>query len=176
MKLTPVYLVAPEPDPPSMPTRRAFLIAGSTFAAGLGLGGACGFAAGASGAPAKVQPASGDVGEPVAAQDASMREGPIEWESSGDALLEELRRLAVKAPIEELVEKRQDFVNLLYSTYPEDTIAWRGIGRLSEHYCFNESLRDRRIFARWLAQVIEKASAPVREPLIKYVDRLKSIR
>lgn len=176
MKLTPVYLVAPEPDPPSMPTRRAFLIAGSTFAAGLGLGGACGFAAGASGAPAKVQPASGDVGEPVATQDASMREGPIEWESSGDALLEELRRLAVKAPIEELFQKRHDFVELVGTTYADDTIVWRGIGRLAQETLEREQMDDRRLFARWLAQYIENGDRECTKPYLGLIPKLRNVQ
>jgi hypothetical protein len=42
MRLDPIYLVAPKPNPPSMPTRRAFLVAGATFTLGAAVGGACG--------------------------------------------------------------------------------------------------------------------------------------
>ncbi len=100
MKLNPVYLLAPKPKPQSIPSRRAFLIAGGTFLAGVGLGGACGYAAGARG--------SADVGD--------------ELKPTGDANLDRLRWLAVGATIEELIENRLGFLNVL-------TLKWRSSGR-----------------------------------------------
>lgn len=38
MKIDPVYLLAPEPKPPAVPTRRAFLLAGVAGFAGIGAG------------------------------------------------------------------------------------------------------------------------------------------
>ena len=150
MRIEPVYLVAPRPKPPSMPTRRAFLLAGSTFVCGLGIGGACGYAAGTA--------RSGD--DPVADDE------PLQ--PSGDALLDELRRLAIQAPIAELIAKRLDFLNHLHATYRTDAIAWRGVERLGDAVLRGEPIPNRRIFARWLAQLLENA-----EPAIApFADRL----
>ncbi|MEZ6036568.1 MAG: hypothetical protein R3F29_03750 [Planctomycetota bacterium] len=159
MRLDAVYLVAPKPKPPSVPTRRAFLVAGATFCAGLGLGGACGYVVG--------------VGKGGGPEEESAEP---ELVSSGDALLDELRRLATKAPIEELIEKRDDFVRHLYKTYPRDVIAWKGIGRLAEASLSGAAIADRRIFSRYLAQVIAGSDSAVRPEYEHYVDPLRLVK
>ena len=157
MRLDPVYLVEPRPGHPTMSTRRAFLLAGSTFAIGTSLGGACGFAAGVASTRSDPEsPGNHDNLEP-----------------SGDSLLDELRRLAVKAPIEELVQKRLDFVNLLYTTYPGDATAWQGIGRLAKHYIENAQAPDRHVFARWIAQVIERSPEDISKHYTDYIIPLR---
>ncbi len=89
-----------------MPTRRAFLLAGSTFVVGACVGGA---AVHAMHAPATEEQAP-----------------------TGNAELDELRRLAVKAPIDELLRKGPPFMMALTTTYPGDAILWRGVGRMSD--------------------------------------------
>ena len=143
--------------------RRAFLVAGATFCAGLGLGGACGYAVGV-----------GKGGEEEEGSGAGGTEP--ELASSGDALLDELRRLATKAPIEELIEKRFDFLHSLIDSYPTDKIAWTGVGRLAEAAIHTNQIPDRRLFARWLAQAIEASSAAVREPNLKHVEQLRQVK
>src|SRR5262245_48568230 len=106
MRLEPVFLVAPKPKPPSIPTRRAFLFIGISFAAGSTIGTACGYTLGRASV-------SGDPGA-----------GGELPPSSGDADLDELRRLAIAAPIEELVERRNLFIMMRNRTYPDDRYLW----------------------------------------------------
>lgn len=158
MKLEPVFLLAPKPKPPSMPSRRAFLIAGGTFFAGIGLGGACGYAAGVSGK-----------GEGV-------REENALPEPSGNAELDELRRLALKAPIEELVGKRDALLHFATSAYPNDKYIWHGIGRLVEATLQGNLIPNRRAFAAWLAQFIERGNPKMTESLVKHIPDLRRVR
>lgn len=135
MRLEPVLLVAQDAPPATMPTRRAFLFGGAMLATGLSFGGACGYAIGvrhaAAGTPG---PASND------------------FEKSGDADLDELRRLAVKAPIEELVKHDAMFVTLVSRTYRKDTYLWRGMRRLADHVLENRAYPNRRTMAGVLLQ------------------------
>ncbi|HEB52202.1 MAG TPA: hypothetical protein ENI87_02985 [bacterium] len=130
MRLEPVYLVAPKPKPPSVPTRRAFLLAGGTLFVGLGLGGACGYAAG-SGVLSELEP-------------------------TGNAELDELRRLAVRAPIEELMDQAMLFLDLLRNNYPEDPFLWQGAKRIGEELLDNPAAANRRAKALWLRQLIDR--------------------
>jgi len=135
MRLDPVLLVAQDAPSATMPTRRAFLFGGAMFATGLSLGGACGYAFGARRAEAPAPaPASDD------------------FEKSGDADLDELRRLAVKAPIEELVKHDAMFVTLVSRTYRRDLYLWRGMRRLADHVLENRAYPNRRMMAGVLIQ------------------------
>ena len=156
MRLDPVYLVAPLPKPPTMPTRRAFLLAGGTLAVGATLGGACGYSIGA-----RSSEAAGAAGEMT---------------SSGDVELDELRRLAVKAPIEELVAQRMYFANTLVDRYREDVVLWSGIGRLSDALVSDQQFRDRRVFARFLTQLIEIGPKSATKDVIGRCDALRAIK
>lgn len=138
-----------------MSSRRAFLLAGATFVAGSALGGACGYSLAAS--------AGKEAGG-----------GDTDLATSGDAELDELRRLAVKAPIEELVQRRLVFINMLTKVYPKDATSWRGIGRLADEVLSSRPFDDRRTFARWLAQVIEGAHPAMTSELRSYIPLLRS--
>lgn len=118
MRIEPVFLVAPRPDPTRVPTRRAFLFAGGAFAFGSVIGGACGYSIGA---------AKGSAVE-ATGEKASEQEG--ELEKSGDARLDALRRLAVKAPVEDLVKNWNEWSTDFYFDYPEDAVLWKGADRL----------------------------------------------
>lgn len=158
MKLDPVYLLAPKPKPPSMPTRRAALIAGATFLAGAGLGSACGYAAGSS---------------PAAAAENQ----EAEWLApTGDAQLDELRRLAIKAPDDELWSKRNIFMDMLFTTYPNDTAAWSGVERLAKRSMVEPPGEQRRIFATWLCQRIQQGPPERTHGLQHYVPILRNLR
>jgi len=156
MRIDPVYLVAPKPEKKKVPTRRAFLIAGGTFLAGLGLGGACGYAVGASG----VQRAEED--EPLA--------------PTGNAELDELRRLAVKAPVEELMGKATVFLDFLRGTYRSDPILWSGADRIANEVINNSGLPNRRVLATWLAQLIEAEASQHGHDRRDLASRLRRIR
>ncbi len=145
MRLDPVFVVAPKPVPPTVPTRRAFLVAGATFVFGAAVGGACGYSAGVASVAAKSA-------DPAAA----------ELEPSGDLELDELRRLAVKAPIEELIEKRLWFLRSVGAIYRRDDVLWEGLVRLSEAVRSNPKFPDRLITARLIAQDVENADPDYR--------------
>jgi len=154
MRLDAVFVTAPKAKDPAMPTRRAFLLAGCTFTLGTAVGGACGYSLGSTAMP---------VATPRPEEDLP---------SSGDVELDELRRLAVKAPIAELVEKRQIFMVSLWE-YKTDDILWKGVDRLSDAVLRDPSFPDRRIFAAILIQTFQKA-APDRRS--KYVEVERSLR
>lgn len=134
MRLDPVLLAAPNAPPALMPTRRAFVLGGAMFATGLSMGGACGYAIGSRRA------------EPAAEVE----------ESSGDADLDELRRLAVKAPIEELVKHDLLFITMTTRTYRRDQVLWRGMVRLADRVLADASYPNRRSVARVLVQCFQR--------------------
>lgn len=158
MRLDPVYVVAPKPAPPSMPTRRAFLVAGSTFALGAAFGGACGYSLGVASASSDAPAAEPDL------------------EPSGDADLDELRRLAVKAPIEELVEKRLVFLSCVAKEYRSDITLWMGVRRLASAVQAQPTFPDRNITARLIAQTIELADPKFRSENAELAKALRALR
>jgi len=154
MRLEPVYLVAPEPAPQSMPTRRTFLLIGGAFLGGtvLGgavLGGACGYTIGA------VRSGDGERGE----EQPGAPDG-LEWEPSEDADLGELRRLAVKAPIEELMGKVVLFLNLRVDTYRQDLILWAGVRRIANEIIAQPDPKVHWTTIATVAGQIEKTTPP----------------
>ena len=127
--------------------------------AGVGLGGACGYAVGVG----------------------ANREAPVEKPSdapapSGDAQLDELRRIAVSAPIEELVEKRDAIIHFATGAYPRDEYLWQGIERLAKATLIGHAIPNRRPFAMWLAQFIERGDQRVAGRLTKYVTDLRKVK
>jgi hypothetical protein len=99
-----------------------------------------------------------------------------EVESSGDFELDELRRLAVKAPIEELIEKRLVFLSCVAKEYRRDTILWRGVDRLAKSVQADPQFPDRRISSRLLAQTIELADPKFREEFAEVAKALRALR
>ena len=168
MRLDPVYVVAPRPASQSMSTRRAFLFASGTFAFGATLGGACGYAVGASAAP-PVEPAA----EPPTTQPSTEPALDEPLKPSGDVELDELRRLAVKAPIDELIKNRVAFLTLLGRRYPSDEVLWRGVQRLADEVLKRSDYPSRRIAAMSIAQVVENG-----HPRLKQLvgDKLQGLR
>ncbi len=160
MRLEPVYLVAPKPRPPSMPTRRAFLGMGLAFAVGGAIGSACGYSVGSAKAAEKA--GGGPAGE--------------DYPLSGNPELDELRRLAVKAPIEELMGIAMVFIRTVTQDYPEEVVAWKGVRRMGEHVLANPGVAQRRVIARFLCQGIEQASSQRQESLNDLLPRLREIR
>jgi hypothetical protein len=163
MRIDPVYLVAPKPPEPSMPTRRAFVFMGAAFAVGSAFGGACGYSVGARAANAAAS------GEPQAPADEPLK-------STGNAELDELRRLAVKAPIEELLMRSVDLFAGMSTTYREDAVLWQGIERLCEHVIKTTSFDRRRITARSLEQMIERANSKERSKYEHWLPKLRQVR
>jgi len=96
-------------------------------------------------------------------------------EPTGDADLDELRRLAVEAPIEELIEKKAGFVDLLRQAYPTDEIGWRGIDRLAQAAIEGEQIPQRRAFAKFLSTVIERGNPIVAESRQHFIEVLVGV-
>ena len=157
MRLEPVYLLAPKPKPPSIPTRRAFLIAGGTLLAGLVVGAASGYAAAAS--------ASGEDGAHTA------RGG-----DPREQTLDELHRLAVDAPIDELASRWVYFVDAFGTSYREDPILPEGMARLCEHVLSQPSLEGRALMALSLSQAIERAEPAAMSRLDGFLPALREVR
>jgi hypothetical protein len=128
MKIDPVYLLGPVGPRPTFTTRRAFLLASGTFLTGTAIGTACGYSAGvaSAGAAASAPPPIADP-----ARDA-------ELPKSGDAELNQLRHLAVKAPLDDLFAKAMLFLSARVRAYPKDEILWQGVERMSRELVANE--------------------------------------
>lgn len=161
MRLEPVLLVAPSAQPAVMPTRRAFLLASGSLLLGAAAGGACGYSLGSTRVSVPATPADEEAAtEP----------------STGDAMLDELRRLAVKAPIEELVQRGVFFVTSLNRSYTNDQVLWTGVDRLARELVRNEKIADRRLLARFIAQMIESGPEAHVRPLRSLREALLGIR
>ena len=102
--------------------------------------------------------------------------GTEEIVPSGDAGLDELRRLAVKAPLEELVEHRLEFVVMFPREYPLDEILWRGLERLCDAVTERETFPDRRLFSRYVCQIIESGDPRLSKALRHRVPGLRRLR
>lgn len=171
MRLEPVFLVAPKPKPPSITQRRAFLLAGATFFVGLASGGACGYSLGASGSSVPSSP----VGEQSGTLGAEQRlaEGTV-LTPTGDTDLDELRRLAVTAPIEELVSRGPLFMHVREAQYPQDRVLWQGVGRMASAFIDREELRSRQLVLL-VQQTIEHSNPPRELNLERYSRQLQKL-
>jgi hypothetical protein len=149
MRLDLACLVAPKPQVPSIPTRRAFLFAGSTLVFGVSFGGACGYAIG-------VNSASSSAGAKDAELDLAAGLAP-----TGDADLDELRVWALKAPIEELESHILIVIEQLDSTYPSDAYLWYGIERLVDRLLKGEHAAWPPLSKEFLIQTIETIDVAV---------------
>lgn len=154
MRLDQAGNVLSKPKVPSMPTRRAFVISGCTFAMGLTVGGACGYSAvvAAAGVPAD------GAGAAVADPD-----------------LHELRRLAVVAPIDELMVHRAAFISLISDTYRHDEVLWRGGDRLCDAV-LRGPVPEGRLLALALCGVIERGEEPLAAARRHRLEALRQVR
>lgn len=151
-----VDLVEPRPKPPSMLTRRALLIAGGAFALGMTVGGACGFAAGSN------------------REDAATT-APKLPPPSGNAELDELRRLALVAPIEELVGKHLAFVDSYATSYRDDPYLPHGIDRLISAILDDPDLPDRELMARVVRDAVDRSDSAHADFLVPRVKELEPL-
>jgi hypothetical protein len=163
MRLDQACFVLAKPKVPSMPTRRAFLIAGGMFVAGGALGGACGYSAGHS---AGVATGAGGQGSPAPA-------GEIKLEPSGDAELDALRRLAVQAPIDELFANWLTFMQLRVSPYGKDQVLWHGIERMTIEVVNNPARRVDPMLVGLLVGAIDGPNRPSAPSLREHLPKLR---
>lgn len=132
MKIDAYYVLAPLPKPVAPPpsSRRAFLMGSSLFLAGAAVGSACGYTVGAAG--------HGEPGSAGAAKETNTpAPGDGELTPSGDIELDQLRWLAVKAPLDQLFEKALVLLSTRVSVYKFDEILWRGVDRMSKEIVDN---------------------------------------
>jgi hypothetical protein len=148
-----VYVLA-KPTPPSMPSRRAFVLAGCAFTAGIVTGGACGYSAGVlAGAP----PSSADTPPAI------------------DSEHDEFRQVA-RGPIEELMAVHLPFVNHARSVYADDPVMWEGVARIVDALISGYEVENRRASARWIAQVIEQSNSEHARRLLRSLEALRKIK
>ena len=165
MRLDLACLVAPKPQVPSIPTRRAFLIASGTLAFGVSFGGACGYAIGVNSASSSA--GAKDVGLDLAAGLAP----------TGDADLDELRMWALKSPIEELESHMPIFFEQLQSTYPSDVYLWYGMERLVDRLLRGQHGSWPRLAKQVMIQTIEAIDVAVMPPnALRLRERIPEIK
>ncbi|MCA8978066.1 MAG: hypothetical protein KDC98_25290 [Planctomycetes bacterium] len=140
MRLDPVYVLAPKKTPRPASTRRMFLLTGGAFVAGAAVGGACGYSMGVA------------ASQPQEAPRQPEENATPEYEKSGNHELDELRRLAVKAPLDELFDKSVMFLTMQMSDYKTDPVLWYGVDRMSKEIIDNP---DRKVDYMVIAVVIE---------------------
>ncbi|HEX6944176.1 MAG TPA: hypothetical protein VF128_14710 [Gemmatimonadaceae bacterium] len=157
MRLDAVYVLAPKTKASSMPTRRAFVLAGITLC----LGGACGYALGAS-------------NEAVAG--AILHSAGDGWESSNDSDLDELRWLAVNAPLDELMSQSRVFIYQVRTTYPSDKWLWHGVKRITDALLDGHQIQGRQLLACVVAQLIEKGDTTFSSSLMPRTAALRRIQ
>jgi hypothetical protein len=167
MKIDPIYLLAPEPKPPSIPTRRAFLLAGGTLLIGALAGGACGYSMGLA-----ARPNGGK--EPKPANAAAKVEE--ELKTSGDAELDYWRQMAVKAPLDELFTKSLMFLHVRITDYPKDDVLWRGVQRMVHEIRDNSARQVSEALLTLLASHIEGGATPTKPDLRSEVPMLRERR
>lgn len=135
MKLQPVFLAAQRSAPVPLTSRRAFLLAGCWFTGGVLVGGACGFTLGSAAAQGDLAP-------------------------TGDSDLDELRRLAVQAPLEQLMEHHLVFLDAKSRDYSSDPVLWKGVIRIADAVLVDETIENRRAVVGFLLQTLENGNPP----------------
>lgn len=157
MRLDPVYVVAPRPAPPSIPTRRALLIAGAGALGAFCAGIATGWTWRGPAAP-PTEPGS----QPGDSTDETLR-----W-------LQDLA--APSSPVDGLVTNFMAFVWMVPRRYPDHPELWDGMVRLAQEVLKNEALSDRAKIARDLADCFAGAVREVKRPdLARLVPALRLV-
>jgi hypothetical protein len=156
-----LYLV-PARAAPMVATWRRFVCVAASFVGGSALGAASGYAVARSFAEAAPAPA------PPHGLTPDGRLAP-----SGNGELDELRWLAVEAPIEELATKNAVFFMMLDRTYRTDPVLWRGVARLCREALGNERSPHRRMIALLAVPIIEHDQPPAELRLEELLPRLR---
>jgi hypothetical protein len=89
--------------------------------------------------------------------------------------IEELRQLAVTAPISDLLDKQMEFLLMVARTYRRDEVLWHGVARLSHELLANDQIPDRRLIAHLLAQIIEDGEPDLAGSLLPHAAALRRI-
>jgi len=109
---------------------------------------------------------------------AEVGEGQPSLEPTGDALHDELRRLAAEAPIDELMEQHMNLLYYTPSRYSTDPILWGGVERVCQEVLSNPRnphVESRRKLAGWLITVISKNDPKQTGDLRRHLTELSRI-
>ncbi len=150
MEVDPVYVVVADTSA-KVPSRRSFLAAGFAFACGGVLGSTSGFVT------AKWASANAAAGV-------------------RDAELERLRRLAVLAPVEELVEGGWTYLVRLADDYREDPELWFGLERLAARITEPGADARCRGLAMLAREVLAKSTAVAGASSARWAPLLEEVR
>lgn len=134
MRLDPVYLAAPKTTWTRGTSRRAFLLAGGTFFAGVSLGGA-------------------------SSVDANAGSDVAETRAASEPVLRRLQRLSQDGSLAELVDARFELLHFVASDYADDPALWHGIARLGEACLKLPTFPDRIVAAQWIGRRLDAAPA-----------------
>ena len=161
MATDPGHLVPPRAAP-MVASRRGFVGVALSFVAGGVLGAAGGYSIARAVASSVLSPAVPTTGDDL----------PL----SGDSELDELRWLAVRAPIETLTERSAVLIVRLYRDYPNDPYLWQGIGRLCRTVVAGEQPASQVLIAIQLVPLIEHCHPPTSLGLEQYLPALRGIK
>jgi hypothetical protein len=150
VEVEPVYVVVADART-NAPSRRSFLAAACAFACGGLVGSASGFAAASW--------ASSDAAAGVR-----------------DEELERLRRLALSAPVDELLDEGWTFLARLGCDYREDQDLWRGFERLAERVTEPSADARCRELARFAREVLARADGSVEPVRSRWASMLEEVR
>jgi hypothetical protein len=167
MKIDPVYLLAPVPKPSTIPTRRAFLLTAGGLLVGAIGGGACGYSMGLAAQPVANASTEPKLAAPVVEE---------ELKTSGDAELDYWRKVALKAPLDELFEKAPMFLHVRVTDYPKDEVLWRGFERIVIEIRDNPARSVGEGLLAALASHIEGTSTSFSPSLREHVSMLRDRR
>ena len=95
---------------------------------------------------------------------------------SGNTELDELRRLALTAPIEELAAHWLDFGDIYATSYRNDAYLSTGIERLVDYVIETPEVDPRHMLARVLAQIIQLGEPSLQQRLAHRLPQLHLVR
>jgi hypothetical protein len=149
VEVEPVYVVESHARSRAS-SRRSFLATGFAFAFGGAVGSTGGFAA------------------------ARATAGPEPTERDAD--LVRLQRLAIEAPVEELVENGWEYLAKLGSDYREDETLWHGFERIAARVTEPSSDARSRELALLAAAVLSRASDAATPARTRWMGLLREVR
>jgi hypothetical protein len=95
---------------------------------------------------------------------------------SGDAELDELRRLALEAPIKELAGRWLYFGDVFSKSYRDDQFLPKGIDRLIDHLVATPKFDRRKVAAQFMRDIIIRGEPKFRKDMEHRLMDLSTIR
>ncbi|MGC6488514.1 MAG: hypothetical protein ACON4Z_12785, partial [Planctomycetota bacterium] len=127
-------------------TRRAFLLAGGAFVAGVSLGSGGSGVSSDGASPADVSPADDRAPAPATASGRGR-----------DQERDLLRRLVTHGAVDALIDARFRLLHFVASDARHDEVLWSGVARLGRACLNHPSFPDRLVAAQWIARRLDEA-------------------